>query len=318
MKMVFCGSGDFAVPTLDALAGSGHEILSVFTQPDREAGRGRKIHFTPVKTRALEMNLPIFQPVKLRRNSEPPELLKELGAEVAVVVAYGHLIPKTMLDVPRHGFVNLHASLLPRWRGAAPVPHAILNGDERTGVTVFRLNEKFDEGDVLDREIIDILPADTSATVLEKLSSIGANLMLKVIGEIEAGWTHAVPQMEEEATLAPKFEKSAGLIDWAESCHKIDCLTRAFQPWPLAYTFLPGKDQATRICVLKVAPAAAPTKARAPGTVLHVDDKTGIVVQCGDGAVSLELVKPEGKRQMRSADYARGARLQAGIVLGNG
>ncbi len=314
MRLAFFGSAGFAVPTLSALAESSHELAQVYTQPDRKRGRGGQVRPTPVKERALALGLPVAQPATLKDGMAAAEL-RESAAELAVVVAYGQLIPGEMLGLPRRGFINLHASLLPRYRGAAPVPHAILNGERMTGVTVFQLNERFDTGGILAREEIEIRSDDTSGTLLERLAPLGAELVVKVIGEIQAGTATARPQDEAAATRAPKLTKESGRIDWAATADRIERLTRAFQPWPLAHTVFPLAQGPLPVALLAVAPVAADETSAAPGTVLRADGKEGIVVGCGDGAVKLVRLHPQGKRAMSGAEYMRGARLEKGTIL---
>lgn len=320
MRIAFFGSADVGEPTLCELAKQDHEIAVVFTQPDKPAGRGGHLRKTRIKERAELMDVPVEQPETLK-DGTAGETLRRYDVDLAVVVAYGHLIPKTMLEIPRHGFINLHASLLPKYRGAAPVPHAILNGEKETGLTVFRLNERFDEGDILERAVIPITLSDTSATILEKMSPIGATLVCKVVGELEAGWANFVPQIEAEATRAPKMSKDDGLIRWEQSAVQIDLACRAYQPWPLAFTYVGQGDKKLRMTVLQVEPAditALPNRAgnETPGTILAADPKTGLIVRCASGGVRLRRVRIEGKREMEDLEYLRGARLEPGMTLG--
>lgn len=271
---------------------------------------------TAVKEQALLHNIPVEQPENLK-DGAALEALKKYNPDLVVVVAYGHLITPEMLAVPKYGFMNLHASILPKYRGAAPVPYAILNNDAETGVTVFRLNERFDEGDILGIERIPIEAKDTTATILEKLASIGADLVCKVVGEFEAGWTQLVPQSEEEASRAPKMKKEDALLDWNDSPVVIDCKVRAYQPWPLCYTFIGVGKKRKRLCILDVEVAGVIEGEVANGEVLAADQEEGLVVACGvDESIKIIRLKPEGKKEMSALEFLRGARLEVGDKLG--
>lgn len=316
MRICFFGSAPIAVATLDRLLERHLDVCAVFSQPDRPAGRGGKMHMTAVKERALACGLPIHTPEEIK-SPAAAELLRTYNPELVVIVAYGHLIPKSLLEIPARGFINLHASLLPKYRGAAPVPHAILNGEKETGVTVFRLNERFDAGDILARERLTIEPDDTSETVLQKLAPIGAELVCKVIGEFMAGWTHPVAQHEEQATKAPKLTKYDGLLDWEETPDMIDCKVRAYQPWPLCHTFTGTGKKIRRLCILKVQEYPAGSGGAFPGEIIHAEPKEGLVVACGGGkAVRILHLKPEGKKEMDAPEFLRGHHFQPGERLG--
>ncbi len=322
MRIAFFGSANIGEETLCKLAEHENEIAVVFTQPDKPAGRGGHLRKTRIKERAEMMGVDVHQPLTLK-DGEATEILKSYNVDLAVVVAYGHLIPGQMLAVPQHGFINLHASLLPKYRGAAPVPFAILDGEAETGVTIFRLNERFDEGDILDREIIPITGDDTTATLLEKMAPIGAELVCKVVGELEAGWAHFVPQLDAEATKAPKMNKDDGLIHWHAPGEQIDRMSRAYQPWPLAYTYVQQGKKKLRMAVLKVefvngenGEEVGAGVEQTPGTILAADKKAGLVVATGNGALRLRRVKVEGKKEMEDVDYLLGARLEPGMHLG--
>ena len=316
MRIVFFGSAPIAVSTFNALIESQNEIVGVFTQPDRPAGRGGHIHKTAVKQRAIEVGIPVEQPGSLR-DGAALEALRRFHPDVAVIVAYGHLIPKDLLNVPEHGFINLHASILPRYRGASPVPYAILNGDSETGVTVFQLNERFDEGRILGLEKLPIELTDTTATVLEKLAPIGAELVCKVVGELEAGWIVPIKQNNEEATVAPKMNKDDGRLDWALDARNIDLHVRAYQPWPRCHTFYISGRKLRRLCILEVCSfELVEGETAQQGEIIHADEDSGLVVGCGKGeAVRLIRVKPEGKKEMRGIDFMHGARLKPGDYL---
>lgn len=315
MRLVYFGSGEFGLPTLRALLDAGHELITVFTQPDRRAGRGGQVRFTPVKELALTIGISIYQPENLR-GPEPAGILEATGAELAVVVAYGQLIPGALLSIPRHGFINLHASLLPAYRGAAPVPRAILAGETVSGATVFRLNERFDAGDILGREELPIRPDDTSGSYLERLAPAGARLVQEVVGQLAGGWLQPLPQDERVATRAPKLHKDEGRLDWSRSAAELDRQVRGLQPWPLAYTFVPRREGARRLVVLQLDPAGNLGEGQPTGVVLRADPHGGVVVRCGDGAVRLSRLCPEGKHAMTDCEFMRGARLVPGTTLG--
>lgn len=311
MRIVFFGSGEFGIPTLDALVRAGHDVAAVVSQPDRPAGRGGKTRPTPLRARAEELGLAVTCPAK----PNTPEFEAELRAiapDLCVVVAYGHLIRKPLLTVPAHGFVNLHASLLPAYRGAAPVPWAILSGEKASGASVFQLDEKFDTGAVIATASLPILDTDTSGTYLAKLAPHGGELMERVVRDIEAG--HAAPQAQnhEHASAAPKFSKEDGRVDWTLPFAEIERKVRAFQPWPQAFVMLPTAKGDLRVNILEMtAVPGADTGAAsaAPGAVLAADGKAGLVVRTGDAPARLVRIQPEGKRAMPDTDFVRGTKI---------
>ncbi|MBN1257125.1 MAG: methionyl-tRNA formyltransferase, partial [Planctomycetes bacterium] len=273
MKIVFFGSGEFAVPSLQALCAAGYELTLVGTQPDRPAGRGGQIRQTPVCLAAQDLGLAIFQPEKLRGNAEVVQTLQAEAPDLCVVVAYGHLIPDELLQIPRHGFINAHASLLPKYRGAAPVPHAILNGETETGVTIFKLDADWDTGPVYGKIKTPISSDDTSGSVLERLSLLAGELMVTIVGQIDQGTLTPLPQTSEGACKAPKFTREDGMIDWSMSAAAIDCLVRAFQPWPEAFTTFAGKrGRLMQLHILKAVPEPArvqEAEGKHPGEIIE-------------------------------------------------
>jgi methionyl-tRNA formyltransferase len=316
MRIVYFGSGDFAVPGLVALVSSGFEVVTVVTQPDKRAGRGGNIKGTPVKAVAEELGIPVYQPVNLKTD-EALKALSQLQPELSVVTAYGHKIPPEMLSVPPLGFVNAHASLLPKYRGAAPVPHAILNGEDETGVTIFKLVEEWDSGPVYGYVHTPIRKTDTSLTVLERLAAMSGEILVKIVSQIKNNSIESIPQNDGEATRAPKFKREDGRIDWSESWEAIDRKVRAFQPWPPAFTLFPGKrGKLQQVNILGVEHEHVQTD-DTPGTVILADDKIGIVIAVGGKqALRLTSIKPEGKKVMTGAEFMRGSRLTVGTVLG--
>lgn len=307
MRLVFFGSGEFGLPTLEALAAQGHDIPLVVSQPDRPAGRGGKTRPTPIRARAEEMGLPVACPEK-PNTEEFAEQLRAVAPDLAVVVAYGHLIKPLLLAIPAHGFVNLHASLLPAYRGAAPVPWAILKGEAVSGASVFQLDEKFDTGAVIGTAELPILPGDTSGTYLAKLAPFGADLMVRAVAAIAAGTAKAQPQDNTKASPAPKFTKEDGRIDWSLPFAEIERKVRAFQPWPQAFTLLETAKGSVRVNVIELCRADGGASAR-PGDVVAADAKAGLVMMTGDGPARVSRLQPEGKRAMADTDFLRGSRI---------
>lgn len=309
MRLVFLGSGAFGIPTLRALAEQGHDIVAVVSQPDRPAGRGGKCRATPIRETAEHLGLPILTPEK-PNTPEFAEVFRRLEPELAVVVAYGHLIKKPLLDIPRHGFVNLHASLLPAYRGAAPVPWAILKGETTSGATVFRLDERFDTGAIIAQAELPIVDDDTSASYLEKLAPIGGDLMAQTVADIQAGRVRPQIQDNALASLAPKMKKDDGIIDWTRQFAEIERLVRAFQPWPLAHTRLASAKGDIKINILAMEPVETANSHATAGAILAADPKTGLVIMAGDRPARIVRLQPEGKRPMADNEFLRGTKIQ--------
>lgn len=309
MRLIFLGSGEFGVPTLQALVSAGHDIPLVVSQPDKPAGRGRRLSPTPVAAKARELGLAVECPEK----PNSPEFVarfQDLAPELAVVVAYGHLIGIALLAIPPRGFVNLHASLLPAYRGAAPVPRAILNGEATSGASVFQLDEKFDTGAVLGRTALPISPSDTSGSYLEKLAPVGAALMARVVGDIASETARPEIQDNALASGAPKFTKEDGRVDWTQPFAAIERKVRALQPWPQAFTVLAGAKGDVKANILALSPSSLDPAGKPPGAVLAADPKQGLVVRAGDAAARLERIQPEGKRAMTDTEFIRGTKIR--------
>jgi methionyl-tRNA formyltransferase len=307
-RVVFMGTPEFAVPALEALIDA-HQLVGVVTQPDRPAGRGRRLAPSPVKQVALERGLPLFQPQSLRT----PEAVAQVAAwepEVTVVAAFGQILRQDVLDLPPHGCLNVHASLLPRWRGAAPVPAAILAGDEITGVTIMRMDAGLDTGPILAQREAPIRPDDTQATLEERLARLGAALLVETLPPYLAGDLVGQPQPEEGVTYAGQLRKQDGLLDWSIPASELDRRVRAFHPWPGAFTTWRGR----RLKVLRAALLPGWRGDAPPGTVFALAD--GVAVATGEGALCLEEVQLAGKRQMAISTFLCGQRDCVGSRLG--
>lgn len=305
MKLVFCGTPQFAVPTLDKIVEAGHSIHLVLTQPDRPKGRGLEVVASPVKQTALRHNLPIYQPEKIKTNEELQHRLGEIAPDAIIVVGYGRIIPKWMLDLPRYGNLNLHGSLLPKYRGAAPIQWAIAQGERVTGVTTMRLDEGLDTGDILLQQELAIGEDDTSETLAPRLAAIGADLVIETLRQLHAGTLTPQPQNHAEATLAPILTKEDGRIDFRRTAHDIYNRLRGFQPWPGAFTTFRGK----MLGVTAARPATVPAGASARAEGLVLVHGSQLFVDCGQNTL-LELleVQPEGKKRMSARDFSHGYR----------
>lgn len=305
MRVLFMGSDAFAVPAIEALAGSGHALVACITQPDRPQGRGRQIKPCPAKIAAERLGIPTLTPERI---ADAAESVQELAPDLIVVAAYGQYIPSQILRVPPRGCINIHPSLLPKYRGAAPIQWAVANGDTETGVTIVDVTPRMDAGPILLQERHPIHPEDTAVTLELRLSHAGAELLLQAIQQIEAGSVERRPQDESLATWARKLEKKDGLLEWARPAKELHNRVRGFQPWPGTFCILQGK----RLAVLetRVEPAGG-----VPGHIVDLNPE-GPLVACGADGLRILRVQPEGKRPMSGADYARGARLAIGSAIG--
>lgn len=302
------GTPEFSVPSLRALAGAGHEVVGVFTQPDRPKGRGGKVQPSPVKELALSLGVPVFQPLKIRKDGLEP--LRALNPDLCVTAAFGQILSQDVLDVPRLGTVNVHASLLPRHRGSAPIAWALLEGDETAGVTTMLTDAGIDTGDMLLQAETPILETDTAGTLTERLSHLGAELLLATLRRLEAGDCPREKQDETRMTYDPKLTKELGELNFAEGTRRCLLRVRAMDPWPCAYAPLANG-------VLKVWQAAgtAGPQAAAPGTVLKADARDGLVVATADGTMELIQIQAPSARRMDAREYLRGHRIEAGKPL---
>jgi len=309
MKLVFCGTPEFGVPTLEAVIAAGHEVALVVTQPDRAAGRGMEVQTPPVKRVAIERGLPVMQPEKIKNNVEFRTRLEEIRPDAILVVAYGRIIPQWMLELPRFGNINLHGSLLPKYRGAAPIQWAVANGEVVTGVTTMRLDEGLDTGDMLLAQVCPIGREETAVDVYECLAPLGAKLMVKTLHHLEEGLIFPEKQDDSLATLAPILKREDGWIDFSKAAKQIYDRWRGFQPWPGAHTLLRGK----KLIVQKMHVAHA--GGVEPGVVEVQGD--ALLVGCGGGSlICFDEVQMEGKRRMSAAEFLRGNQVRSGERLG--
>jgi methionyl-tRNA formyltransferase len=308
MNLIFCGTPQFAVPTLEKLISAGHQVRLVVTQPDRPRGRGMEVAFSPVKQQALAFGLPIAQPDKIKNNQEFRAQLEALAPEAIIVVGYGRIIPGWMLELPKHGNLNLHASLLPKYRGAAPIQWAIAEGESVTGVTTMRLNAGLDTGDILLQQELAIKPDDTAVTIAPPLAAIGAELMLKTLRGLAGGTIVPRPQIEPEATLAPILTREDGHIDFRRTAEQIFNRQRGFQPWPGAYTSFRGKN----LTLSALRPMASPlASALDLGAIAIVGDS--LLAGCAKpSALEILELQPEGKRRMSAREFINGYRPRPG------
>ncbi len=304
MRIVFMGTPDFAVPTLEKLIKL-HDVAAVFCQPDKPKGRGHKMQFPPAKEIAIKNSIPVYQPTSLKTDEEI-QRIKEMKPDVIVVVAYGKLLPKAVLNIPKYGCVNVHGSLLPKYRGAAPIQWAVINGEKVSGVTTMFMGEGLDTGDMLLKREVEISDDETAGEVFDRLKIIGADLLTETLTAIENKTARRVPQNDEEATYAPMLKKEMGQIDWSKSACEIHNLIRGLNPWPSAYTFIDGVkfkihasqivDEEGRIGELKVG-------------------KEKLMVYCGKNALLLTEVQPENSKRMTVRAYLSGHKIRGGINL---
>ena len=297
MRVVFMGTPDIAATCLKKIIADGFEVVGVYTQPDRPKNRGHKLTASPVKEVALENNLPVFQPENFK-DPETVEQLRQLRPDVCAVVAYGQLLPQDVLDVPVRGCINIHASVLPKYRGSAPYQWAVLDGLTETGVTAMYLVKKMDAGDIIDVSKTPIGPDETAGELLDRLAVLGAELLSKTLTRFATGEVAAIPQNEEEVTYAPMLDKSMCPIDWSKPAQRVHDQVRGLHPWPVATAELGGKR-------FKIHATAVVEGSGTPGQILGLT-KTGLRIACGEGAVEIRSLQAEGGKRMAAPDYFRG------------
>ena len=322
MKIVYMGTPDFAVPPLAALVKNGYEVAAVVTQPDKPKGRGKTLLPTPVKEEAMKHEIPVYQPLKVR-DSEFVETLKELAPDMIIVAAFGQIIPKTILDMPKYGCLNIHASLLPKYRGAAPIQQAVIDGEKESGVTIMKMGVGLDTGDMISQAVVPLAEDETGGSLFEKLAEEGAELLIRTIPSIVDGTAVYTKQPEESPTpYAAMISKKMGLLDFGKSAEELERLVRGLNPWPSAFTKVNGKN--LKIWDAKVIamfggdlfskiPGQNPTKSAGK---VWVADETGLHVKTGDGILVIEELQLEGKKRMKTADFLRGYAIEPGTRLG--
>jgi len=307
MRVVFMGTPEFALPTLAGLIDGEVRIVGVFTQPDRPKGRGRKLEASPVKQLALEQGLPVFQPQRLREKDSIKQV-RELRPELIVVVAYGQILPQEVLDIPKYGCINVHASLLPRHRGAAPINRAIIEGDPMAGVTTMLMDAGLDTGAMLVKRSLSVFPNEDAGQLHDRLAQLGRDAMDETLARLCSGTLNPEKQEDRCSTYAPMLKKEDGLIDWSRPAAAIHNQVRGLYPWPGAFTYLDGE-------VLKIADTRITQDGGEPGQILATD-KCGVIVACGEGSVQIRKLQLPGKRMLAAADFVRGAKIQSGCNLG--
>jgi len=302
MRIVFMGTPDFAVPSLERLVADGHEIIAVVTQPDRPQSRGMKMTASPVKECALKHNIPVYQPEKIKKDREFIEKYKEMNPELAVVVAFGQILSKELLDIPQKGNINVHGSLLPKYRGAAPIQWSVINGDKETGVTTMFMDEGMDTGDMLLKEVVEIGCDETAGELFDRLSILGAEVLSKTIDKLKDGTLTREKQNHDEATHVSMISKDLGKLDFNKTSKELDCLIRGVNPWPGAYFEINGKK-------IKVHKAKMCEQTGNPGEIIASDAKKGLIIATKDASIELIEIQPEGKRRMTAKEYLIGNKI---------
>ncbi len=311
MKIVYMGTPDFAVAPLEAILKAGHEVTAVVTQPDRQKGRGREVQYSPVKECALSYGIPVLQPLKIKEKDAVEELRK-YPADIFVVAAFGQLLSEEILNMPRFGCINIHASLLPAYRGAAPIQWCVINGEEKTGVTIMQMAKGMDTGDILLQKEVVLDEKETGGSLFDRLMETGAELIVEALPKIEAGELIPVVQKEELATYAGKITKDMGNIDFTKAAVTIERLIRGLNPWPSAFTHYKGKI--LKIWEADVVSECVNAENPVPGTVIAMD-KESFTLATGEGALRIRSLQPEGKKRMSCAEFMRGYEVKVGEAL---
>ena len=307
MRVIFMGTPDFAVKALERIRDAGHEIVAVYTQPDKAKGRSGKLQPPPVKVCAEGFGIPVYQPEKLR-DEENVASIRELSPEIIIVAAYGQILPESILQIPPLGCINIHASLLPKYRGAAPIERSILDGEAKTGVTTMYMAKGLDTGDMIEQAETDILPTDTGESLTERLAELGGELILSTMRKLAEGTAVRTPQKDEESTYAKMLDKAMGELDFTKPAAVLERSVRALILWPCAATLVDGKH-------VKIYGAEVTEQSGTPGEILEVTKKY-FTVACGEGALRIRKLQPEGKKPMDAAAFLNGNKLEAGMKVG--
>lgn len=313
MRVVYMGTPAFAVAPLAAIVDAGHEVIACFTQPDKPKGRGKTLLPTEVKIKAQELQIPVYQPLKLKEE-ENVELLKKMSPDVIVVAAYGQILPESILQIPKYGCINIHASLLPKYRGAAPIEWAIIDGEAETGVTTMYMAKGLDTGDMIEKTVVSIDRKDTGETLHDKLAEAGAELILSTLEKLEQNTAVKTPQDDSLSCYAPMLKKEMGLMDFTLSAEELDRRIRGLQPWPCAYTTIHGKNVKIYDADVK-SQEEITVDVSTPGEIIEVTKKS-FTIACGTGALMIRKLQPEGKKLMDTAAFLAGNRLVPGEKMG--
>lgn len=304
LRIVFMGTPDYGVPSLKALVENGYDVVGVFCQPDKPSGRGKKITFCPVKQYAVEQGIPVFQPMRTRVDGVEP--LRNLAPDLCVTAAFGHILSQEVLDIPRLGTVNVHASLLPAYRGSAPVNWALIKGEKVTGVTTMMTDKGMDTGDILMKREVEVKPDETAGELVDRLAQVGAELLIETLHAIENGTCPREKQDESKASYYPLLKKEMGKMDLTKSAEELHSFVRGMTPWPGAYA---GMYKVLKTTVL------AHDGNEAPGTILAADPKQGLVIKAGEGALKIDIIQAPGKKAMNACDYLRGNKMEVGANI---
>ncbi len=304
LRIVFMGTPDYGVPSLKALVENGYDVVGVFCQPDKPSGRGKKITFCPVKQYAVEQGIPVFQPMRTRVDGVEP--LRNLAPDLCVTAAFGHILSQEVLDIPRLGTVNVHASLLPAYRGSAPVNWALIKGEKVTGVTTMMTDKGMDTGDILMKREVEVRPDETAGELVDRLAQVGAELLIETLHAIENGTCPREKQDESKASYYPLLKKEMGKMDLTKSAEELHSFVRGMTPWPGAYA---GMYKVLKTTVL------AHDGNEAPGTILAADPKQGLVIKAGEGALKIDIIQAPGKKAMNACDYLRGNKMEVGANI---
>jgi methionyl-tRNA formyltransferase len=311
LRVVFAGTPEFSVPALDAIAGSAHKLVGVITNPDRPAGRGKEPRPPAVKQAALDHDVPVYQPESMK-GEEPPQRLRAWEPDVMVVAAYGQILPEAILQAPTYGCINIHASLLPKYRGAAPINRAIIEGESKSGITIMKMDEGLDTGPMLMKGSVSIGPQMTAGELHDELAQLGARLIVDALDRLVEGTLSETPQDDERASYAPKLATEDGRIDWSQPARRVADLVRGLNPWPGAFSHIESDDSSDRIKFHRAHPVDGETD-QPPGTVVRADARAGeLVIACGEAAVAIDRIQAPGGRAMGAGDFLNGYPLKPG------